>query len=109
MVNRKRVLRVMREQGLLVPSRRLRARRRKEWGRVEVSRLNQVWQADLTKIWADSTVGWAYLVSMIDCCTREIVGRDLSDRCRTEEALVAVERAVLERLPAGSRGQQAGR
>jgi putative transposase len=103
-VNRKRVLRVMRERGLLVPSRRLRARRRKEWGRVEVSRPNQVWQADLTKIWAGSTVGWAYLVSVIDCCTREIVGWDLSNRCRTEEALVAVEQAVLERLPAGSRG-----
>ena len=103
-VNRKRVLRVMREQGLLVPSRRLRARRRKEWGRVEVSRPNQVWQADLTKIWAGSTVGWAYLVSVIDCFTREIVGWDLSNRCRTEEALAAVERAVLERLPAGSRG-----
>jgi putative transposase len=103
-VNRKRVLRVMREQGLLVPSRRLRARRRKEWGRVEVTRPNQVWQADLTKIWAGSTVGWAYLVSVIDCCTREIVGWDLSHRCRTEEALAAVERAVLERLPAGSRG-----
>jgi putative transposase len=105
-VNRKRVLRVMREQGLLVPSRRLRARRRKEWGRVEVSRPNQVWQADLTKIWAGSTVGWAYLVSVIDCFTREIVGWDLSNRCRTEEALAAVEQAVLERLPAGSR--QAG-
>lgn len=33
-VNRKRVLRVMRERGLLVRSRRLRARRKKEWGRV---------------------------------------------------------------------------
>jgi transposase len=32
-VNRKRVLRVMRERGLLVRSRRLRARRKKEWGR----------------------------------------------------------------------------
>jgi putative transposase len=103
-VNRKRVLRVMREQGLLVPSRRLRARRRKEWGRVEASRPNQIWQADLTKIWAGSTVGWAYLVSVIDCYTREIVGGDLSNRCRTEEALAAVERTVLERLPAGSRG-----
>jgi HTH-like domain len=57
LVNRKRVLRVMREQGLLVPSRRLRSRRRKEWGRVEASRPNQIWQADLTKIWAGSTVG----------------------------------------------------
>ncbi len=40
MVNRKRVLRVMWEQGLLVPSRRLRAWSRKGWGRVEASRPN---------------------------------------------------------------------
>lgn len=103
-VNRKRVLRVMRERALLVRSRRLRARRRKEWGRVETERPNQVWQADLTKIWAGPAVGWAYLVSVIDCHTREIVGWDLSARCRTQEALAAVERAVLERLPTGSRG-----
>ncbi|MFQ5683630.1 MAG: IS3 family transposase [Candidatus Binatia bacterium] len=103
-VNRKRVLRVMRERGLLVRSRRLRARRRQEWGRVETERPNQVWQADLTKVWAGPAVGWAYLVSVIDCHTREIVGWDLSARCRTQEALAAVERAVLERLPAGCRG-----
>ncbi len=36
-VNRKRVLRVMRERGLLVRSRRLRARRKKEWGRVDLA------------------------------------------------------------------------
>lgn len=103
-VNRKRVLRVMRERGLLVRSRRLRARRRKEWGRVETERPNQVWQADLTKVWAGPVVGWAYLVSVIDCQTREIVGWNLSARCRTQDALAAVERAVLERLPTGSRG-----
>ena len=40
------------------------------------------------------------------CCTREIVGWNLSNRCRTEEALAAVEQAVLERLPAG-RGETA--
>ena len=102
-VNRKRVLRVMRERGLLVRSRRLRARRRKEWGRVEAATPNQIWQSDMTKIWAGPAVGWAYLVSVIDCCTREIVGWDLSNRCRTEDALTAVEQAVLHRLPAGSR------
>jgi putative transposase len=102
-VNRKRVLRVMRERGLLVRSRRLRARRRKEWGRVEAATPNRIWQSDMTKIWAGPAVGWAYLVSVIDCCTREIVGWDLSSRCRTEDALVAVEQAVLHRLPAGSR------
>jgi putative transposase len=102
-VNRKRVLRVMRERRLLVRSRRLRARRRKEWGRVEAATPNQIWQSDMTKIWAGPAVGWAYLVSVIDCCTREIVGWDLSNRCRTEDALTAVEQAVLHRLPAGSR------
>jgi len=102
-VNRKRVLRVMRERGLLVRSRRLRARRKKEWGRVEAATPNQIWQSDMTKIWAGAAVGWAYLVSVIDCCTREILSWNLSQRCRTEEALEAVEQAVLARLPQGSR------
>jgi putative transposase len=35
---------------------------------------------------------------------REIVGWDLSLRCRTEEALAALNRAVLEVLPFGPRG-----
>jgi len=61
-VNRKRVLRVMRERGLLVRARRLRARRKKEWGRVAAAEPNQIWQSDMTKIWAGPTVGWAYLV-----------------------------------------------
>src|SRR6266481_1637484 len=102
-VDRKRVLRVMRERGLLVRSRRLRARRKKEWGRVEAAEPNQIWQSDMTKIWAGPAVGWAYLVCVIDCCTREIVGWNLSHRCRTEDALAAVEQAVLARLPEGSR------
>ncbi len=105
-VNRKRVLRVMRERGLLVRSRRLRARRKKEWGRVEAAEPNQIWQSDMTKIWAGPAVGWAYLVCVIDCCTREIVGWHLSHRCRTEDALAAVEQAVLERLPEGSREEE---
>ena len=64
-VNRKRVLRVMRERGLLVRSRRLRARRKKEWGRVEAAEPNQIWQTDMTKIWAGPAVGWAYLVCVL--------------------------------------------
>src|SRR6202042_2079029 len=102
-LNRKRVLRVMRERELLVRSRRLRARRKKEWGRVEAAEPNQIWQSDMTKIWAGPAVGWADLVCVIDYCTREIVGWNLSHRCRTEDALAAVEQAVLERLPEGSR------
>ena len=102
-VNRKRVLRVMRERGLLIRPRRLRARRKKEWGRVEAASPNQIWQSDMTKVWAGPGAGWAYLVSAIDCCTREIVGWHLSRRCRTVDALEALLPAVLERFPAGSR------
>ncbi len=79
------------------------ARRKKEWGRVETSAPNQIWQSDMTKIWAGPAAGWAYLACVIDCCPREIGGWNLSHRCRTEDALAAVEQAVLERLPAGSR------
>jgi transposase InsO family protein len=39
--------------------------------------------------------GLAYLVDVIDCCTREIAGWKLSHRCRTEDALAAVEQVVL--------------
>ena len=70
---------------------------------MEAAEPNQIWQSDMTKIWAGSAVGWAYLVCVIDCCTREIVGWNLSHRCRTEDALAAIEQAVLERLPEGSR------
>ena len=94
----------MRERGLLVRQRRFQVSRRKDWGKVEAPHPNHVWQSDMTKVWAGPSVGWAYLVSVIDCCTREIVGWDLSLRCRTEEALAALNRAVLEVLPFGSRG-----
>lgn len=102
-VNGKRALRVMRERGLLVTPRRLRARRKKDWSRIVADAPNQLWQTDMTKVWAGPSVGWAYLVSVIDCCTREIVGWDLSLRCRTQEAITAVERAVLEQMADGSR------
>jgi putative transposase len=49
-------------------------------------------------------VGWSYRVSVIDCCTREIVGWNLSLRCRSGEALCALESAVLAHLPHGPRG-----
>jgi putative transposase len=97
-LNCKRVLRVMRERGLLVRSRRLRVTRRKDWSTVDVSAPDQVWQMDMTKVWAGPATGWAYLVSALDCCTREIVGWDLSRHCRTQDALVALERGLRETL-----------
>jgi hypothetical protein len=61
---------------------------------VEANKPNQIWQSDMTKVWAGPSAGWAYLVCVIECCTREITGWNLSLRCRSEEAIDAVEQSL---------------
>ena len=90
-VNRKRVLRVMREQKLI--QRRRPLERRKRPGFFQVERPRQLWQLDMTSIWV-AEHGWTYLNAIIDCCTREIVAWQLSLRCRADEAIAVVEHAV---------------
>jgi putative transposase len=92
-VNRKRVLRVMREQKLIQRRRPLQRRKRPGFFRVE--RPRQLWQLDMTSIWV-AEHGWTYLNAIIDCCTREIVGWQLTLRCRADEAIAVVERAAAE-------------
>jgi putative transposase len=93
-VNRKRVLRVMRERGLIQRRRRLDRRRRPGFFRVE--RPDQLWHLDMTSVWV-AEHGWCYLMAAIDCCTREIVAWHLETRCRAREAIALIERAALER------------
>jgi len=99
-VNRKRVLRVMRNQGLI--QRRRRDPRRRRPGCFRVERPDQLWHLDMTSIWV-AEHGWCYLMAAIDCCTREIVGWHLELRCRAKESVALVERAVAERgIPPGT-------
>ena len=90
-VNRKRVLRVMRERKLIQRRRPLERRKRPGFFRVE--RPRQLWQLDMTSIWV-AEHGWTYLNAIIDCCTREIVAWELELRCRADEAIAVVERAA---------------
>ena len=90
-VNRKRVLRVMRERKLIQRRRPLERRKRPGFFRVE--RPRQLWQLDMTSIWV-AEHGWTYLNAIIDCCTREIVAWQLSLRCRADEAIAVVEQAA---------------
>ena len=90
-VNRKRVLRVMRERKLIQRRRQLERRKRPGFFRVE--RPRQLWQLDMTSVWV-AEHGWCYLNAIIDCCTREIVAWQLELRCRADEAITVVERAV---------------
>ena len=90
-VNRKRVLRVMRQRKLI--QRRRPLDRRKRPGFFIVERPRQLWQIDMTSIWV-AEHGWTYLNAIVDCCTREIVGWELSLRCRADEAIAVVDRAA---------------
>ena len=92
-VNRKRVLRVMRERKLI--QRRTHEPRRRRPGFFKVERPGQLWHLDMTSIWV-AEHGLVYLNAILDCCTREIVGWDLSLRCRAKEAIAVIERAVTE-------------
>jgi putative transposase len=92
-VNRKRVLRVMRERKLIQP--RTREPRRRRPGFFKVERPGQLWHLDMTAVWV-AEHGWVYLNAIIDCCTREIVGWELSLRCRAVEAIAVIETAVRE-------------
>ncbi len=83
-VNRKRVLRVMREHKLVQRRRPLERRKRPGFFRVE--RPRQLWQLDMTSIWA-AEHGWTYPMAIIDCCTREIVAFELELRSRADEAI----------------------
>ena len=67
-VNRKRVLRVMREHKLI--QRRSRPQRRRRPGFFRVECPDQLWHLDLTSVWV-AEQGWCYLLAAIDCCTRE--------------------------------------
>jgi len=90
-VNRKRVLRVMRERKLI--QRRRPLERRKRPGVFRVERPRQLWQLDMTSVWV-AEHGWTYLMAIIDCCTREIVAWQLELRCRADEAIAVVEQAA---------------
>jgi putative transposase len=93
-VNRKRVLRVMRERRLIQRRRPLERRRRPGFFRVE--RPDQLWHLDMTSVWV-AEHGWVYLMAAIDCCTREIVAWHLETRCRAREAIMLIEQAAADR------------
>ncbi len=93
-VNRKRVQRVMRTHRLLQPTRGSGRRRRP--GYFRVTRPDELWHIDMTKVWC-AAHGWVYLHAIVDCCTREIAGWNVELRCRDDEAIACVEHAVLNR------------
>jgi putative transposase len=93
-VNRKRVQRVMRAHRLLQRARN--GDRRRRPGYFRVTRPDELWHIDMTKVWT-AQHGWIYLHAIVDCCTREIPGWSLDLRCRDDEAIACVEAALVQR------------
>jgi transposase InsO family protein len=107
LVNHKRVLRLMRESDLL-------CRVKRRWVRTTdsnhpfprypnlikgmvISRLNQVWVADVTYI--RIRTGFVYLAAILDAFSRRVIGYAISTRIDTMLTLEALRVAIAERKP----------
>lgn len=93
-VNRKRAQRIMRAHKLLQPTRSPDRRRRP--GFFRVTRPDELWHMDMTKVWT-AAHGWVYLHVIVDCCTREIAGWSIDVRTRSAEAIACIDAALLGR------------
>lgn len=103
-VNRKRVYRLMRENDLLVEKVRHKALRSSQRGKPKATRPNEYWGPDMTKFLLGS-LGWCYLIVVLDWYTKELVGWKLSLRAKTSEWKEALDRALCRKFPFGVRGQ----
>ncbi len=104
-VNKKRILRLMREHQLLVPPNlRLRAKRRPVQSKPKPTRPNEWWGIDMTKVMIDG-FGWIYIVLVLGWYTKKIVGYYAGMQCATRHWLAALDRAVNRQFPEGAAGK----
>jgi len=106
-VNHKRVLRLMRESDLLCRVKQKRVKTTDSKHRfprypnlikgMVVSKINQVWLADITYIRIRS--GFVYLAAIIDCYSRRAIGYAISAGLETTLTLKALRMAIAAREP----------
>lgn len=95
-VSRKTVLRIMDELGLKQERIWHKPRRPKRVEKMAPRQPNQAWQIDMTSFQL-SDLTPLYLVTVVDCFTRQIVGWTLDRRCRASEWVSALRTALAER------------
>jgi putative transposase len=94
-INQKTVLKIMRDQGLCQPKIWRRPTRPKRVEKMRPQGPNQGWQIDMTSFrLAGMTT--LFLVVVIDCYSRKIMGWTLSRRCRASEWTAALRMALDE-------------
>jgi putative transposase len=93
-VGKNRVLRLMREHGLLTPVRQRHERGdRTHSGRITTSTPDELWGTDATRFWTEEE-GWVWFFAAIDHCTGEIVGHHLAKKGDRWAALEPVRQGV---------------
>jgi putative transposase len=104
-VNKKRILRLMRAQHLLVqPSLRLRAKRTPPGSTPRPATPHEWWGIDMTKVMVTG-FGWIYIVVVRDWYTKKIVGYYAGVPCTAKHWLAALDMAVNQQFPDGARGK----
>jgi putative transposase len=104
-VHKTRVLRLMREHGLLVPPNvKLKAKRTPTGSKPRPITPNEWWGSDLTKVLVQG-VGWVSSVVVLDWYTTAVVGDEAGIRCTTQQWLQALARAVNRQFSQGAREQ----
>jgi len=102
-VNKKRIYRLMKEDGILVTKQtRYQVKRKPSCPKPKASYPNQIWGTDMTKIKIGSW-GWYYLVIVLDCYSKEIIGYRLSLQSKSTDWQEALEQAVQKRFSSGIR------
>lgn len=102
-VNKKRILRVLREHQLLVPAHRVVKACRPPRPKPRPMRPREWWGIDMTKVYVQH-VGWMYVVVVLDWYTKQLVGHYVGSRCTAAHWQQALEGAVQAACPAGARG-----
>lgn len=105
-INRKRVLRLMQQHGLVVkPNTRLKAVRTSGRSKPRPVRPRQWWGIDMTKVMVEG-FGWMYIVVVLDWYTKKIVGYYAGVQCRSCHWLEALDDAVNGEFPGGVKGRE---
>jgi transposase InsO family protein len=103
-VNKKRILRLLREQQLLVtPNLRLKAKRTPTGSQPRPTQPNEWWGIDMTKVLVEG-FGWVYIVIVLDWYTKKIVGFYTGTPCTARHWLMALDMAVQGQCPDGAQG-----
>ena len=101
-VSYNRVYRIMKKNDLLVDRKRYKAKRTPQRDKPKPVKINQWWGTDMTKFYVQS-FGWVYLVIVLDWYSKKIVGYKLNIRSKADDWIVALNMAVDNNCPLGSR------